>query len=114
MKRLIINLIALMTVGQAFAQTEITGKEWDNPLVTSVNRETAHTLAIPDALGAASEMSQSPWYQSLDGVWKFQWVGVPTNAKEELGYEPVYDVHKLFENYKEEMALDRFLELRGK
>ena len=25
-----------------------------------------------------------------------------TNAKEELGYEPVYDVHKLFENYKEE------------
>ena len=83
MKRLIINLIALMTVGQAFAQTEITGKEWDNPLVTSVNRETAHTLAIPDALGAASEMSQSPWYQSLDGVWKFQWVGVPTNAKEE-------------------------------
>ena len=83
MKRLIINLIALMTVGQAFAQTEITGKEWDNPLVTSVNRETAHTLAIPDALGAASEMSQSPWYQSLDGVWKFQWVGVSTNAKEE-------------------------------
>jgi UDP-glucose 4-epimerase len=37
-----------------------------------------------------------------------------TNAKEELGYEPVYDVHKLFENYKEEMAIDRFLELRGK
>ena len=37
-----------------------------------------------------------------------------TNAREELGYEPVYDVHKLFENYKEEMALDRFMELRGK
>ena len=37
-----------------------------------------------------------------------------TNAREELGYEPVYDVHKLFQNYKEEMALDRFLELRGK
>ncbi len=37
-----------------------------------------------------------------------------TNAKEELGYEPVYDVHKLFENYKEEMGIDRFLELRGK
>lgn len=37
-----------------------------------------------------------------------------TNAKEELGYEPVYDVHRLFENYKEEMALNRFIELRGK
>jgi UDP-glucose 4-epimerase len=37
-----------------------------------------------------------------------------TNAKKELGYKPVYDVHKLFENYKEEMAIDRFLELRGR
>lgn len=36
------------------------------------------------------------------------------NAKEELGYQPVYDVHKLFENYKEEMAIERFLELRGR
>jgi len=37
-----------------------------------------------------------------------------TNAKEELGYEPIYDVHKLYENYKEEMAINRFEELRGK
>lgn len=37
-----------------------------------------------------------------------------TNAKEELGYEPVYDIHRLFENYKEEMLIDRFLELRGR
>ncbi len=36
-----------------------------------------------------------------------------TNAKEELGYEPVYTVDKLFENYKEEMAVNRFGELRG-
>ena len=35
-----------------------------------------------------------------------------TNAKEELGYEPKYDVHKLFENYKEEMRVNRFAELR--
>ena len=36
------------------------------------------------------------------------------NAKDELGYEPVYDVHKLFEEFKKEMKIDRFLELRGK
>lgn len=35
------------------------------------------------------------------------------NAKEELGYEPKYDVHKLFENYKEEMKINRFAELRN-
>ena len=34
------------------------------------------------------------------------------NAKEELGYEPKYDVVALFENYKEEMKIDRFKELR--
>ena len=36
------------------------------------------------------------------------------NAKDELGYEPVYDVVRLFENYKEEMRLDRFAELRNR
>lgn len=37
-----------------------------------------------------------------------------TNAKEELGYEPVYDVHKLFEDYKYEAQFNRFESLRGK
>ena len=86
MKRLIINVLALMTFGQTFAQTTITGKEWDNPLTTSVNRETAHTLAIPvasDADVSKNNMAQSPYYQSLNGVWKFQWVGMPANAKDE-------------------------------
>lgn len=36
-----------------------------------------------------------------------------TNAKEELGYEPRYDVLALFQNYKEEMKINRFKELRG-
>lgn len=36
------------------------------------------------------------------------------NAIDELGYKPEYDVYKLYENYKEEMKVDRFLEFRGK
>ena len=36
-----------------------------------------------------------------------------TNAKEELGYEPVMDVHKLFEDYKYEATINRFKSLRG-
>jgi UDP-glucose 4-epimerase len=35
------------------------------------------------------------------------------NAKEELGYEPQYDVRKLFEDFKEEMKTNRFYELRS-
>lgn len=37
-----------------------------------------------------------------------------TNATEELGYEPIYSCQKLFENYRDEMEIDRFLELRQK
>ena len=61
------------------------GTEWDDPKVTSVNRETAHTLSIPMASELETvntDMSQSPWYQSLDGKWKFLWVRQPSLAKE--------------------------------
>lgn len=34
------------------------------------------------------------------------------NAKEELGYIPQYDCRKLFEDYKKEMEIKRFAELR--
>lgn len=37
-----------------------------------------------------------------------------SNAISELDYHPIYDCKKLFENYKEEMQLNRFIELRGK
>lgn len=37
-----------------------------------------------------------------------------SNAKEELGYEPCYDVERLFEDYKNEMQINRFAELRLK
>ena len=36
------------------------------------------------------------------------------NAKEELGYKPQYDCRKLFEDYKNEMRINRFAELRLK
>lgn len=35
-----------------------------------------------------------------------------SNAIDELGYKPEYDCHKLFENYKQEMVINRFMELR--
>ena len=79
-------MIVLMMTGQVTAQTTVTGKEWDDPLKTSVNRETAHTIAIPmasDADVSQNDMNRSPYYQSLDGVWKFYWVGLPSSAKTE-------------------------------
>ena len=60
-----------------------TGNEWDDPTITSVNRETAHTLAIPMATENEvnrNDPSASPYFLSLDGQWKFQWVNTPSKA----------------------------------
>src|SRR5574344_208351 len=77
-------LMALFVgAGSASAQT---GKEWDDPKVTSVNREEAHTLAIPMANEAdvsKNDMRVSPYYQSLDGTWKFDWVSNPSKVQED-------------------------------
>ncbi len=59
------------------------GHEWDDPKVTSVNRELAHCVPIPMASAAnvtGNDMTQSPYYQSLDGKWKFLWVEEPSKA----------------------------------
>ena len=83
MRKFFICLTVLTSLSTAYAQT---GKEWDDPTKTSVNRETAHTLAIPlasEADVAKNDMTQSPYYQSLNGKWKFQWVGNPTSAKDD-------------------------------
>ncbi|MDE5550170.1 MAG: beta-galactosidase, partial [Bacteroidaceae bacterium] len=68
-----------LIVGTGAAQAQ-TGTEWDNPDITSVNRETAHTLAIPMATEdgvRSNDFKESPYYQSLDGKWKFMWVKNP-------------------------------------
>jgi beta-galactosidase len=75
-----VSLLTLFVCAQTVAQT---GKEWDNPKITSVNREVAHTVGISmgsEADAAATDMSLSPYYQSLDGKWKFFWVSAPTKV----------------------------------
>ena len=71
-----IALICLAVVAMA-AKAQMTGQEWDNPEVTSVNRETAHALALPmasEADVAQNDRALSPYFQSLDGKWKFRWL----------------------------------------
>ena len=80
MKKSIFSIAALTFALTAVAQT---GNEWDDPQITSVNRETAHTVALPmanEADVAKNDLTLSPYYQSLDGVWKFQWVNTPSKA----------------------------------
>ena len=43
------TVVLALLVGSSAQAQSITGTEWDNPDITSVNREPAHTLAIPMA-----------------------------------------------------------------
>ena len=75
----LILILSLLASHIALAQT---GKEWDDPKISHVNRENAHTVGIPfasEADVAANDIHESPYYLSLDGKWKFYWVKTPTS-----------------------------------
>lgn len=66
--------------------------------------------AIIDVFSPKDNPSTIEYYQGNNGGGFLMDI---TNAKEELGYEPIMDVHKLFEDYKYEEKFDRFKSLRG-
>lgn len=59
--------------------------EWQNPFVVGINKEAAHAsmISYPDRESALKlPMEDSPFYHSLDGVWKFHWAGKPADKAE--------------------------------
>lgn len=79
------SLILAILLGTAYSANAQTGKEWDDPKITSVNREVAHTVAIPFANESdisSNDLTKSPYYMSLDGTWKFLWQKNPNLVKE--------------------------------
>jgi beta-galactosidase len=68
-------------------------RAWENPGLTEINRLKMHSCMIPypDSAGAiAGDRVQSPWFQSLNGQWRFQLVDKPTDAPEDF-FESEYD-----------------------
>ena len=84
-KKTVLWLAGLVCVCGALGQTL---NEWDDVTVTNLNRVRAHTLDIPvasagEAAGAytpTNATEASPYFLSLNGTWKFQWVGTPDKA----------------------------------
>lgn len=80
--RLKLLLLFSATVSGLFAQNQSNVAEWENPEIFQVNREPARAAFLPYAdikSAIADEYSQSPWYQSLNGTWKFNWVPKPAD-----------------------------------
>lgn len=67
---------------------------WEDPAVFAINKERPRATALPypaTELAIANVYTQSPWYQSLNGSWKFNWVPRPAERPVDF-YKEEYDV----------------------
>ncbi|WP_271766574.1 glycoside hydrolase family 2 TIM barrel-domain containing protein [Aquimarina algiphila] len=70
--------------------------DWENPLVVQKNRAPSRaTLYSYPTIEQAKTLDRenSPWYKSLNGIWKFNWVHKPADAPNDF-YKEDYDVSK--------------------
>ncbi len=91
-KTLFVLLMFAAGLIQSFAQPA----EWENAKIFAVNKEPAHaTFMVYDNEKAAiaDEFSASPWFQTLNGPWKFNWVDQPEKRPQDF-YKDSYNVSK--------------------
>ena len=67
--------------------------DWENQAVTQINTEPPHATLMPfsSITQASVNRRTSPWYQSLNGTWKFHWVRTPKDRPLSF-FEKGYDV----------------------
>ncbi len=71
-----------------------TGEEWQSPENYALNKEQprAYFFSFANATSAQKVLPEnSEYYQSLNGKWKFHWVGNP-EEREKNFYQPSFDV----------------------
>ena len=80
----IINFILLFTISSGMIiNAQI--PEWENPEIFSINKEPTRATALPysNTIQAIADVySGSPYFQSLDGIWKFKWLKKPADKPE--------------------------------
>jgi beta-galactosidase len=109
MKKIILILILIFIALNISVAYKNSGKEaleqkakgnktydWENPAMIGRNKEPAHCTYIPYADTEAAiknNPSQSPYYFSLNGTWKFNWVKKPSERPVSF-YKDSYIVSK--------------------
>ena len=68
--------------------------DWENPTITGLNKEPAHCTLMPYAdieSALEGQRESSPFYRSLNGKWRFNWVRKPADRPKDF-YQTDYDV----------------------
>ncbi len=76
-----------------FVQISADTPDWENPEVFALGREPVRATAYPYATvdqAIVGKPADSPWFKSLDGVWKFSFSPAPAGKPADF-YMPGYD-----------------------
>lgn len=94
MKKNIYLLLLAVICGNLHAQNSI--PDWENPEVFAINKEKTRVTSLPFAdedSALKNEFASSPYYQSLNGIWKFYWVPKIGEVPVDF-YKENYDISK--------------------
>lgn len=84
--------IFLILFNLSLAQDSCLVHEWENPHIFKINTEAPHSSLIPyPDVERLLERKPTPFYQSLNGKWKFNWVPKPADRPVEF-YKDAFDV----------------------
>ncbi|MBK6282241.1 MAG: hypothetical protein IPF54_05835 [Draconibacterium sp.] len=90
-KHLKITFLFLIVFGTLSGQDK---KEWEDPAVFNINRTAPHANFIPfenERLALENNANQSAYFQSLNGIWKFNIASNPENRPVDF-YKHDFDV----------------------
>ena len=105
----ILAVISALGLGPAPGQGQ-SANDWENPAVFNIGKEAPHATFIPfpDAEGALKAAPKSsPYYVSLNGPWKFNWVEKPSDRPLDF-WKPGFDARAW-----KEIAVPSNWELQG-
>lgn len=82
-------LLPCICIQYAYSQND-----WENPAVFRVNNEPHHASFIPhlsEFTAISYNKTASPFYKSLNGIWKFKWVKNPSEVPAGF-FAPEFDI----------------------
>jgi len=90
MKRSLLLILTLLCLLNINAQKV---NDWENPEVVGINKYAPHCTLIPypdERMALENNRVMSPYFQLLNGYWKFNWVERPDDRPKDF-YDPEYD-----------------------
>jgi len=90
-KKLMLAILLLIIVIDLHAEKRV---DWENPKVFGINKVAPHVCVVPfdnEIDAKTKDIKDSPYYKSLNGTWKFNWVRKPADRPLEF-YKNDFDI----------------------